>query len=118
MVGSLPVQPHTMVPAGEESSPCHLLVLKETPKDDRWHLDMRHVLIFSSTLRALSLQPYLHVGMTSEVLCVLTTPPRKTLRHFLMTSVRQVTSANFPGVNSQCWDRNSVSSFSDRGISA
>lgn len=34
-------QPHTMVSAGEEESPCHVLLLKETPKDDRWHLDLR-----------------------------------------------------------------------------
>lgn len=58
-----------MVSAGEESSPCHLLLLKETPKDDRWHLDMRHVLEFSSTLRAPSLHPDLMLVMTTEVLC-------------------------------------------------
>lgn len=38
--GSLPEQSHTTISAGEESSACHVLLLKEMPKDDRWHLDM------------------------------------------------------------------------------
>lgn len=38
-----------------------MLLLKETPKDDQWHLDMRHVLEFSSTLGAPSLHPDLHM---------------------------------------------------------
>lgn len=39
--GNLPELSHTTISAGEESSACRVLLLKEMPKDDRWHSDMR-----------------------------------------------------------------------------